>query len=129
MKNGPYILIKAPDEYPGKKYRGRYVYEHRLVWWKNTNIIPPNGYQIHHKNEIKTDNRFENLELISTQSHNIVHSKGRSTKLLICDWCKSPFIRQICDYNTKIKLGQKRFYCCRSHQVRDQQRIRKNISE
>ena len=31
MKSGNYILIKAPDNYPGKKYRGKYCYEHHYV--------------------------------------------------------------------------------------------------
>lgn len=34
VKNGPYELVIAPEEYPGKKYRGRYAYEHRVNYWR-----------------------------------------------------------------------------------------------
>lgn len=123
MKNGKYTLIKASHEYPGKKYRGRYVYEHIFVWWENTGIIPPIGYHIHHKNNIKTDNRFENLEMIEGKTHSFLHGL-RSNKMipLVCGYCYEPFQRERRNVLTKKKQGQARFYCCRSHQVIDQQR-------
>ena len=43
MKNGPYEMVIAPEEYPGRRYRNRYVYEHQLVWWKNTGKLVPKG--------------------------------------------------------------------------------------
>ena len=94
MKNGPYILIKAPLEYPGKKYRDKYAYEHSIIWWKNTGIVPPKGYIIHHKNENKHDNNFHNLELISLNSHNEKHSKNNNYIALICSYCKEPFLKE-----------------------------------
>ena len=72
MRNGPYLFVIALD-YPGKKYRGRYIYEHHLVWWKNTGQPVPEGYVVHHKNEDMHDNRFENLELIESEQHKKLH--------------------------------------------------------
>ena len=43
MKNGDYILVKAPTNYPGKKYRNKYCYEHHLVYWQHYGIIPNNN--------------------------------------------------------------------------------------
>lgn len=41
-------------------------YVHRIVWEAVTGTQIPEGYEINHRNEIKTDNRFfENLELVS----------------------------------------------------------------
>lgn len=77
MKNGPYEMVIALKEYPGRKYRGRYVYEHHLVWWKHTGEILPDGMLIHHKNENKRDNRFKNLELKSFSDHSKEHNKPR----------------------------------------------------
>jgi hypothetical protein len=31
VRNGKYTLVVAPAEYPGMRYRGRYVYEHHLL--------------------------------------------------------------------------------------------------
>ncbi len=41
---------------------------HRWVWISIHGLIPK-GYEIHHKNEDKSDNRIENLELIHKSRH------------------------------------------------------------
>ncbi len=122
MRNGPYILIKAPENYPGKRYRDRYAYEHIVEWWKNTGYIPLLGYQIHHVNGDTRDNRYANLEMIKAGTHAKLHgSKRKKTmKALICEWCKQPFIREKRNVEYKIRNGQQRFYCCKSHQVKYQ---------
>jgi hypothetical protein len=43
-------------------HNGRRVYEHRLVWELTTGETLKTTDIIHHKNENKLDNRFENLE-------------------------------------------------------------------
>lgn len=47
---------------------------HRLVY--ETFVGPiPKGYDIHHINGIKTDNRLENLEMVDSHKHRSEHSK------------------------------------------------------
>ena len=77
MRNGQYILIVAPIEYPGKKYRSRYCYEHHFNWWKKTGLLVPKGFVVHHKNENKHDNTPGNLECITADNHNSHHSDKR----------------------------------------------------
>lgn len=69
-----YIEVYCP-EHP-KAVHGRYVLEHRLVWEEAHGVIPE-GYIIHHKNEIKIDNRLENLMLLSRSAHNSMHKTKR----------------------------------------------------
>ena len=96
MKNGPYELVVAPDKYPGKRYRGRYIYEHHLVWWQKTGEIIEPGFLIHHKNDDKRDNRYSNLEKkcrgVHTSEH-MLQDRPAKRRKLICPVCKKSFER------------------------------------
>ena len=96
MRNGPYELVVAPDDYPGMKYRGRYCYEHTLVYWKKHGVLPGRGQVIHHINGKHRDNRPENLELLEVGEHNSGHNTveridvpcaycGKTRKMRPCD--------------------------------------------
>lgn len=124
MKNGEYELVRAPVEYPGKLYRGKYVYEHHLVWWKNTYELLLPGEVIHHKDHNKRNNAFTNLEKTNNKTHSKLHSEGRSAVLLDCAFCGEPFIREKRNVLVKQRYGQRRFYCSRSHAVKAQHLLR-----
>ena len=51
---------------------------HRYIWTQHNGEIPE-GYDIHHRNEDKTDNEISNLELIEHGEHARLHSTGRVT--------------------------------------------------
>lgn len=123
MKNGPYVLIVPPENYPGKWYRGKYAYEHHVVWWKHTGQTLPPGHVLHHKNEKKTDNQISNLELKTVGVHNAEHSseRGAGCKLIACGWCKNKFTITIRRWNFGKRRGRKLFFCSRSHAVKHQQ--------
>lgn len=97
MKNGDYILVKAPDDYPGKKYRGRYCFEHHLVYWEHTGELPGDGKVIHHINHDKHDNRFENLAVEDWKTHSVRHNRerGRKCGLFKCPVCGKEFTREL----------------------------------
>lgn len=95
MRNGEYILVIAPDNYTGKRYRKKYCYEHHLVYWQNTGHILSKGEVIHHKDGNKHNNVFENLELINVEEHSSLHGKNVLTNLvkLKCPGCGKIFIK------------------------------------
>ena len=113
MKNGPYELIIAPDNFPGKKYRNKYAYEHIVVYWKKTGIIPEKGYEIHHINGNHRDNKFINLKLITAHEHRLLHGKLNKVKKIIhkCDYCGNSHEIIARNYRFKKKKGQKYFFC------------------
>ena len=58
--------------YLGKTYGNRSLM-HRDVWEYHNGEIP-DGFDIHHKNGDRTDNRIENLEMIEKSEHGKIHS-------------------------------------------------------
>ena len=84
MKNGSYTLVFAPPGYRGKKYRGKYVYEHRLVLERKLGRLLCRGEIAHHKNENKRDNRASNIELKTKGEHTSHHHK----KMALTEWTR-----------------------------------------
>ena len=94
MINGEYIMVVAPSDYPYKKYRGKYCYEHILNYWLAYGEIPE-GSHIHHKDENKHNNNPENLEALNRNEHIILHNTtGRTTIVLKCPACGLIFERE-----------------------------------
>lgn len=112
MRNGDYILVIAPADWQGKKYRGKYCYEHHLVYWQNTGITPSYDMTVHHKNGNKHDNRFKNLELISRSEHVRMHNlkKGKKYVRFVCPSCRKEFEK---DYrNTHLVKPNNKYTAC-----------------
>jgi hypothetical protein len=65
-----YILIYLPEHPYGK---GNYVYEHRLVMENKIGRYLIKNEVVHHINEIKYDNRIENLQLMTNSEHTTLH--------------------------------------------------------
>jgi len=68
-----YIRVLAPDHPDNIK---GYIYEHRLVMESHLGRHVEGWEQIHHINEIKTDNRPGNLFLTTRQEHSALHREG-----------------------------------------------------
>lgn len=117
MKNGNYTLIIAPEKYPGKKYRGRYAYEHHVIYWKKYKITPQQGFVVHHKNGNHRDNRLSNLELLTVKQHNAHHSFFRRAKQIEepCGFCGKKFLTTNRSRRERIKTSlYKKLFCSRS---------------
>lgn len=112
MPNSEYELTVPPDEYPGKLYRGRFAYKHRVVWWEETGELPE---VVHHKNGDKSDNRFENLEAMTQVEHSQMHGfeRPKTRVRLRCPMCGDEFVKNRRETHL-VKNDQKATYCSRS---------------
>jgi hypothetical protein len=113
LKNGPYLLVRPPKGYPGKRYRGIYAYEHHVVYWRMQKIIPTALQVVHHKNHDTRDNRPSNLELISRSAHNRYHSGTRRAPPVefACNECGILKIISKRYYDARVKKNNGRMYC------------------
>lgn len=72
-----YVMVYAPSH--PCVHKDGYVPEHRLVMEKHLGRILERKEAVHHRNEIKDDNRIENLELCESNGKHFVehHLKER----------------------------------------------------
>lgn len=69
-----YVRILMPDHPANIK---GYIYEHRAVMEAYVNRYLNQWETVHHINEIKSDNRLENLFLCSHSEHSAIHREGK----------------------------------------------------
>ena len=78
--NQGYRMIKV-ENHPSADFNG-YVREHRIVMEKHLGRFLKRKEHVHHINHDRTDNRLENLQLISNKEHGVLHlTKKRARKM------------------------------------------------
>ena len=77
-------------------------YEHRYVWTQAHGEIPK-GMQIHHINGIKTDNRLENLQLVT-------HKENKSKSDCWGKWYQYKAYKKLRPYMSRRKIDGKNTY-------------------
>ena len=118
-------MVPTPPGYKGKSYiRGLYVYEHRLKMEEKLGRLLKSNELVHHKDENKLNNDDENLELKSRGDHTKHHHKEKEMMEMVCKECVCNYGLEVTIYKYKTKIGQKNFFCCRSHHISFQQRER-----
>lgn len=70
-----YISVYVPD-HPNSTKEG-YVMKHILIMERNIGRYLRKGECVHHINKIKSDNRIENLKLMTLSEHMSMHMKER----------------------------------------------------
>ena len=99
MKNGDYTLVVAPTTYPGKLYRGRYCYEHRLQYWLSNGTLPE---IVHHKDKNRLNNLPDNLESMKMRGHSQHHLIKPLVKIE-CKQCGKVLMLKNKTYRAKLK--------------------------
>ena len=71
-----YVKVRVGKGHPLADTNG-YAYEHHVIWCAAGNLRPAGGQILHHRNGDRTDNRVENLELMTRGEHNAHHLASR----------------------------------------------------
>ena len=85
-----YLTTTVYDPETKQKYPIR---QHRLIWEIYRGPIPQ-GFHVHHKNGTPTDNRIENLELLSAGAHTSHHQEQKRQMGVVknCPYCHQEFV-------------------------------------
>ena len=80
-----YIAVRVPIDHPHawgpdtcSGYR--YAYEHVVVMMAKLGRPLTHGELVHHKNEVRSDNSPDNLELMQKSAHSAHHVEERDTR-------------------------------------------------
>ena len=87
------VRLFVKGKYPGAQPSGGYALRSRVVWWLNTGeVIRGLDFNVHHKNEIRHDDRFSNLEKLVMGDHmRHHHCDPESLPMCKCKHCGNPF--------------------------------------
>lgn len=72
------VMGSLKDGYIQLAHHGITYRAHILAWVWQTGNLPPEGFEIDHKNTIRSDNRFTNLRLLTRGGNNLNPSGPRS---------------------------------------------------
>lgn len=76
-----YILVLKPDWFTGRKGT-KYAFQHHVVFCKAVGLTEiPEGFAIHHIDEDPTNNRVDNLALVTSGGHRRLHNASPWRKL------------------------------------------------
>jgi hypothetical protein len=76
IKVGDLCNHRNPDGYIRVGINGKQIMAHRIIWEMFNGAIP-DGLQIDHINEVKDDNRIENLQLVTNKQNQQRRSNSR----------------------------------------------------
>lgn len=68
-----WVSVRNHPGFPGKTK----IKEHHLVWWERTGQRVARGFVLHHRDHDKTNNAFDNLELMTRSEHIKEHNPNQ----------------------------------------------------
>lgn len=113
-KSGGYVFCRTEPKHPKANSKG--LYPHHRVVMENTLGRPlRENEDVHHINEDKTDNRPENLQVLSKSEHTKKHVSKLAPVSLVCPRCSNDFELTPRYYRLRLKRNKTGLvFCSRS---------------
>lgn len=112
-----YIQVCEMHGHPMANSNG-VILEHRLKMAEHLGRMLLPEEIVHHKDEDKTNNAIDNLELTTRKKHASSHAEKPAMVHLTCAACGESFTKRENQIKSKLKAGQRDFYCDRSCMAR-----------
>jgi len=110
VSKGKYYYAVVPGH--PKAVRSDYVLLHRIIVECYLGRLLTDAEVVHHINDLKKDNRIDNLALMSRKEHTALHSSefGRLVVDIECPYCGMVFTRE--RRKTHLAITGQKFTCC-----------------
>jgi len=115
-RNGPYKRKDGYWYYKDTTEGGKSttVYAHRLIMEKHLGRLMGTDEVVHHINENKSDNRLENLELLTRANHSLHHLPEPEMIEFICPECGCAAAKKARNVRHNRNQGKPGPFCGRS---------------
>lgn len=108
--SGGRFLVHYPISSRLLNRSGDYAFRYHVVYERKIGRKIPKHLVVHHKNGIKTDDRFDNLQLMTRNRHAQIHGKEyRKGQYFKCVVCGTKFYRA----GYRFRNGRAGIYCSR----------------
>ena len=97
--------------YKWVKVNGRVMNTHREIMERRIGRRLKYNEVVHHKNGDTSDNRIENLEMMSRSEHSKVHRVAPTLKIMICSVCGCEYQMRLSIHKYRWKQGTRKFTC------------------
>lgn len=112
-KGGGYMYCRTNPVHPKANSKGLYPL-HRVIVENKLGRLLKTEEEVHHKNEDKSDNSPENLEVLTKAQHAALHRKVNEIAL-VCSNCGKDFLLKPYAYRLRIKRNKSgAIFCSRS---------------
>ena len=112
-KGGGYMYCRTNPPHPKNNSKGLYPLHRVLVENKIGRGLLPNE-EVHHKDNDKTNNNVENLEVLTKSEHAKIHSRKVDEIIIICECCKNEFRLKPHEYRLRKKRNKSNQVYCSS---------------
>lgn len=113
-KGGGYMYCRTKPIHPKANSKGLYPL-HRVIMENKLGRLLAEGEDVHHRNEDKSDNNPDNLEVLTKSEHTKKHVHKKDEIAVVCANCGNTFSLRPNQFRLRMKRNKTgQLFCSRS---------------